>query len=85
MSADTREQHPLVELCGNPRVAYRRAHGERPAWMRDPPLSPTTRTPVAPRGPRSHRKPRSTGRRLVTHALAALTGALVFHLIADLL
>ncbi|MCY9784208.1 hypothetical protein KIK06_09915 [Nocardiopsis sp. EMB25] len=83
----TRQQRLLNELRGNPRVAYRQAHGELPAWMRGPPPPSTAREPAleSRRRPHSHRKPRSTGRHLATHALAALTGALVLHLAVDLL
>ncbi|MFI6575795.1 hypothetical protein ACIBFB_08335 [Nocardiopsis sp. NPDC050513] len=41
--------------------------------------------PVVQRRPHSHRIPRSSGWILATHTVAALTGALVFHLTMDLL
>ncbi|GAB3698535.1 hypothetical protein [Nocardiopsis oceani] len=76
-------------------AAARRQQADRPPNRPDPPDPPTTPDPPAPRvprprpaperdpfppRPRSHRKPRRTGWKLLAYTLAATTGAAAHHL-----
>ncbi|WP_435108678.1 hypothetical protein [Nocardiopsis synnemataformans] len=53
----TREQRLLAQMKGNPRVAYRQAHGELPPWMHVHAARLAARDTPNPEGPERPRKP----------------------------
>ncbi|WP_435111774.1 hypothetical protein [Nocardiopsis synnemataformans] len=59
-TSPTREQRLLTQMEGNPRVAYRQAHGELPPWMHVHAARLAERDTPTPEGPKRPRKPATT-------------------------